>query len=158
MSLTYPATPSLFRRNEPKPALRDVSFSMDEADNLGIVGESGSGKTTLGSCLLRILQPESGAIRYTMRDGRELDLSGLNRSGLRPVHREIRMVFQDPFASLNPRMTVEQAIGEPLRMHGLADGAALRERVRDLLRKVGLPGMRHGGIRTHSAAGSGNGS
>ena len=139
VSLTYPAPPSLFRRNEPKLALKDVSFSMGQADNLGIVGESGSGKTTLGSCLLRILQPDSGAIRYTMRDGREVDLAALDRGELRSVHREMRMVFQDPFASLNPRMTVEQAIGEPLRMHGLADGAALRARVADLLRKVGLP-------------------
>ncbi len=140
LGLTYPARPSLFRRAEPpKPALQDVSFDMFEGENLGVVGESGSGKTTLGNCIIRVLQPTTGEIRYGMRDGRNLDLARLDRPGLRPVHREMRMVFQDPFASLNPRMTIEHAVGEPLRVNGLLAGEALRQKVRSLLTTVGLP-------------------
>jgi peptide/nickel transport system ATP-binding protein len=141
LNLTYPARPTLFRRADPaKPALNAVSFDMFEGENLGIVGESGSGKTTLGNCIIRVLQPSSGSIRYTMRDGHDLELARLDRPGLRPIHREMRMVFQDPFASLNPRMTVEQAVAEPLRVNHILAGDALREKVRDLLGMVGLPG------------------
>ncbi len=140
LTMTYPAQASLFR--PPKPpthAVRGVSFDLYEGENLGIVGESGSGKTTIGSCLIRILQPTGGSVRYRMRDGATRDLVQLDRDGLRPVHREIRMVFQDPFASLNPRMTVEQCIGEPLLVNGLLSGKALSQRVRELLVRVGLP-------------------
>ncbi len=140
LDLTYPARPTLFRRAEPpKPALKGVSFDMFEGENLGIVGESGSGKTTLGNCIIRVLQPSGGSIRYTMRDGYDLELASLDRPGLRPVHREMRMVFQDPFASLNPRMTVEQVVAEPLRVNHILAGDALREKVRHLLGIVGLP-------------------
>jgi peptide/nickel transport system ATP-binding protein len=140
VSLAYPSQPTLFRRRDPpKQALKRVSFDMFEGENLGIVGESGSGKTTLGNCIIRVLRPSAGSIRYTMRDERNVELTTLNRAGLRPVHREMRMVFQDPFASLNPRMTVEQVVGEPLRVNGLLDGAPLRDRVKELLATVGLP-------------------
>jgi peptide/nickel transport system ATP-binding protein len=140
VTLTYPAQATFFSR--PKPpvqALKGISFDLFEGENLGIVGESGSGKTTLGNCLIRVLQPSSGAVRYTLRDGRTLDLAQLPRPALKQVHRELRMVFQDPFASLNPRMTVEQIVGEPLLMHGVLSGARLRTRVRELLGSVNLP-------------------
>ena len=141
LSLTYPAQPRLFRRADPPaPALKSVSFDMFEGENLGIVGESGSGKTTLGNCIIRVLQPTGGSVRYTMRDRAERELVGLDRSGLYPVHREMRMIFQDPFASLNPRMTIEQVVSEPLRMHHLLAGEALRRKVSGLLEMVGLPG------------------
>ncbi len=140
LSLTYPAQPRLFGRPQPpKPALTDVSFDLFEGENLGIVGESGSGKTTLGNCLMRVLRPDAGSMHYMARGGATVDLALLDRRGLRRVHREVRMVFQDPFASLNPRMTIEQSVGEPLRMHGLLSGPALRQRVQALLVSVGLP-------------------
>jgi len=140
VSLTYPAQASLFRRAKPPtPALRGVSFDLHEGENLGIVGESGSGKTTLGSCLIRVLKPTTGEVRYQHRDGHIVDLAGLDREGLLVAHREIRMIFQDPFASLNPRMTVEQCIGEPLLVGGILEGKPLQMRVRQLLGMVGLP-------------------
>jgi peptide/nickel transport system ATP-binding protein len=140
VTLTYPAQATLFRKAKPPvPAVRGVSFDLFEGENLGIVGESGSGKTTLGNCLIRVLQATSGQIHYTRRDGQTVELVGLQRPELRAVHREIRMVFQDPFASLNPRMTVEQVVGEPLLVNGLLSGAALSRRVAELLTMVGLP-------------------
>jgi peptide/nickel transport system ATP-binding protein len=140
LSLVYPAQASLFRRAKPpQPAVRGVSFDVFEGENLGIVGESGSGKTTLGSCLIRVLQPTTGQVRYRMRDGASVDLASLDRADLRPVHRELRMIFQDPFAALNPRMTVAQCIGEPLLVNHVLSGAALRRRVHELLGMVGLP-------------------
>ncbi|MBN8891789.1 MAG: ABC transporter ATP-binding protein [Rhodospirillales bacterium] len=140
LALTYPAQASLFRKAKPPtPAVRGVSFDLYEGENLGIVGESGSGKTTLGSCLIRVLRPTAGQVSYRLRDGQEAELATLDRAGLKPVHREMRMIFQDPFASLNPRMTVEQCIGEPLRVNGLLSGAPLSRRVRELLGMVGLP-------------------
>ena len=140
VTLAYPPQTSLFRKPiVPPPAVRDVSFDLFEGENLGIVGESGSGKTTLGNCLIRVLTPGDGEIVYRKRDGDEVDLVKLDRAGLRPVHREIRMVFQDPFASLNPRMTVAQVVGEPLLVNGLLSGRALSARVSELLMKVGLP-------------------
>ncbi len=140
LSLIYPAQSSLFRKAKPPtPALTGVSFDLHEGENLGIVGESGSGKTTLGACLIRVLKPTTGEVRYRLRDGTWRDLASLDRAGLRPVHREIRMVFQDPFASLNPRMTIEQCVGEPLLVNGVLSGRALQLRVRELLGRVGLP-------------------
>jgi peptide/nickel transport system ATP-binding protein len=139
LSLTYPAQVSLFRKAKPPaPALRGASFDLYEGENLGIVGESGSGKTTLGSCLIRILRPTTGSVTYRLRDGSSAELATLDRPGLKPVHREIRMIFQDPFASLNPRMTIEQCVGEPLLVNKLLSGAALSRRVRELLGMVGL--------------------
>ena len=139
--LTYPAQGSLFRKTvQPAPTLQGISFDLHEGENLGIVGESGSGKTTLGNCIIRVLQPSAGSIRYTRRDGTVEDLAALDRDALRAARREIRMIVQDPFASLNPRMTVEQCIGEPLLVNGILQGQALRDRVAQLLTMVGLPG------------------
>jgi peptide/nickel transport system ATP-binding protein len=140
VTLTYPAQPSLFRRAKPpNAALRGINFDLYEGENLGIVGESGSGKTTLGNCMIRVLQATTGSVRYTMRNGETVDMVGLPRQALRRVHREIRMVFQDPYASLNPRMTIAQVVGEPLLVNGLLSGDALARRVAELLATVGLP-------------------
>ncbi len=140
LTLTYPPQASLFRRARPSaPAVRDVSFDLYEGENLGIVGESGSGKTTLGLALIRVVDPTLGKVSYRRRDGRVVDLATLDGAGLRQAHREIRMVFQDPFASLNPRMTVQQIVGEPLLVNRVLAGAALGARVRELLAMVGLP-------------------
>jgi peptide/nickel transport system ATP-binding protein len=120
-------------------AVADVDLTLHAGENLGVVGESGSGKTTLGRCILRVFETSGGALRYKARDGRELDLTQLGENGMRDIRREIRMVFQDPFASLNPRMNVEQIIGEPLLVNGGLSGAALERRVKELLDVVGLP-------------------
>ena len=137
---TYPAQATLFTRAKPPfQALRGVSFDLMEGENLGIVGESGSGKTTLGNCVIQVLRPTEGAVRYTDRAGVTQDLATLGRERLRLVHREMRMVFQDPFAALNARMTVGQCVGEPLLVNGMLSGQPLRARVAELLAMVGLP-------------------
>ena len=141
LGMIYPGQSRLFGRAQPPTvAMQAVSFDLHEGENLGIVGESGSGKTTLGSCLIRVLKPTTGSVSYTLRDGSVRELSNIDRNGLKPVHREIRMVFQDPFASLNPRMTVGQCIGEPLLVNKVMRGADLAARVEALLGMVGLSG------------------
>jgi peptide/nickel transport system ATP-binding protein len=116
----------------------NVSLDLHPGENLGIVGESGSGKTTLGRLILRTVEPTSGSITYNDRDGRSVDVTKLSRRELRGFHRDVRLVFQDPFASLNPRLTVKEVIGDPLFVAGLARGAALERRVGELMELVGL--------------------
>jgi len=129
----------LFRRNAPEVrAVDGISLEVRAGETLGVVGESGSGKTTLGRCILRVVDPTGGAIRYRRRDGSVTDLAKAQGEDLRTARREIRMVFQDPFASLNPRMTVEQIVAEPLLVNGLARGAELHQRVLALLERVGI--------------------
>ena len=118
-------------------AVDGVSFTLREGEALGIVGESGSGKTTVGRCIARVYDPNAGVIDY-----RGQDLARASRSDLQKTRQQIRMIFQDPFASLNPRMTVKQIIAEPLVVNGIASGKALDARVGELLADVGLdPGM-----------------
>jgi peptide/nickel transport system ATP-binding protein len=119
-------------------AVDDVSLDLYPGENLGIVGESGSGKTTLGRLILRTVEPTSGTITYAPSDGRSVDVTALSKRDLRAYHRDVRLVFQDPFASLNPRMTVKDIIGDPLAVSGLAHGAALEKRVAELMDLVGL--------------------
>jgi len=119
-------------------AVDDVSFAIREGETLGLVGESGCGKTTLGRCVLRVYSPTAGEILYAGSDGRTVDLAGLGRRELRPYRREIRMVFQDPQSSLNPRLSVLQIVGEPILVNGVAAGRELEDRVAALLRRVGL--------------------
>ena len=116
-------------------AVDDISFTIGRGEVLGLVGESGSGKTTVGRTVLRALEPTQGRI---LLDG--ADIAGLSRRALRPHRRRMQLVFQDPFSSLNPRLTVGSAIAEPLVIHKLArDRRQQRERVAELLRLVGLP-------------------
>jgi peptide/nickel transport system ATP-binding protein len=136
----FPARRRLFRPTPPPlVAVNDVTLELRAGEALGIVGESGSGKTTLGRCVLGLFEGLGGRILYTGRDGESHDLLALSQAQLRPLRREIRLVFQDPFSSLNPRMTVEQIIGEPMLVNGTHQGAALRARVAELLGLVGLP-------------------
>jgi oligopeptide transport system ATP-binding protein len=114
-------------------AVDDVSFAVGEGETLGLVGESGCGKSTLARSILQLLKPTSGSVRF-----RGKELTDLSRRELRPLRREMQMIFQDPYASLNPRKRVGQIVGDPLKLHGLASGGELRNRVESLLDRVGL--------------------
>ncbi len=125
---------SLSRMNATVKAVDDVSLEILPGETLGLVGESGCGKSTLGRTVLRLLDPTAGQIFF---DGH--DITTMSQGNLRPVRREMQMIFQDPYASLNPRMSVGSIVAEPIEIHGLARNAAeRRERVTALLEKVGL--------------------
>ena len=119
-------------------AVDDVSFVIREGETLGLVGESGCGKTTTARCILRAMVPSDGQILFRTREGRVVDLAPLSRKDLRPLRPQIQMIFQDPFGSLNPRMTVFDNIGEPLLVNGLRDRRARMARVEELVGLVGL--------------------
>ncbi len=114
-------------------AVDDVSFNIYSGETLGLVGESGSGKTTVGRTMLRLYEPTDGQVIFD-----ETDLMSIRGGELRHMRRRMQMIFQDPYASLNPRMTVGSIVGEPLEVHGIAHGKEKRERVQELLRLVGL--------------------
>lgn len=119
-------------------AVDDVSFEVKKGETLALVGESGCGKTTAARCILRAYRPTSGQILLRLGDERIVDISGLSRRGLYPVRRHMQMIFQDPSTSLNPRMTLLDNIGEPLLVNGMKDRGERVERVKELLRLVGL--------------------
>ncbi|MBV9960467.1 MAG: dipeptide ABC transporter ATP-binding protein [Acidobacteria bacterium] len=114
-------------------AVDGVTFEILRGETLGLVGESGCGKSTVGRCLLRLIEPTDGEVLFEGRD-----VLRLGRGALRELRREMQIIFQDPYASLNPRLTVLQIVSEPLKIHGLGDKGERRERVAELLRRVGL--------------------
>lgn len=122
----------------PTKAVDNVSFDLAPGESLGLVGESGSGKTTLARCLLRAISPTAGEILFRPPGSGPVDLAKVTDRELKPLRQHVQMVFQDPYSSLNPRMTVREIVGEPLVIHGLARGAELDERVAEMLRRVGL--------------------
>jgi ABC-type oligopeptide transport system ATPase subunit len=123
----------ILRKGARIAAVDDVSFSIEEGETYGLVGESGSGKTTTGRCMLRLVEPTSGEVRF-----RGQNVLALSRRRMREARREMQIVFQDPYSSLNPRMRAQQIVEEPLVIHRLGNRAARRERVEELFRLVGL--------------------
>jgi len=119
-------------------AVDGVDFHIDEGETLGLVGESGCGKTTTARCVLRAIEPTQGQIQIRGADGSVVDLGQVSPRELRALRRQMQMIFQDPFTSLNPRMTLLDLVGEPLLVHGLANRREREERVADLLTRVGL--------------------
>ncbi|MEA3336253.1 MAG: oligopeptide/dipeptide ABC transporter ATP-binding protein [Chloroflexota bacterium] len=119
-------------------AVDGVSFSLRENEIMGLVGESGCGKTTTGRAILRLYDPTDGEVWYWRANGEGIDVAQISKSEMKPLRREMRMIFQDPFSSLNPRFTVKDIIGEPLIIHGEAKGKELEDRVAELMRAVGL--------------------
>ena len=136
LKMYFPVTSGiLFQRTVAHvKAVDDINFTVRRGETLGLVGESGCGKTTTGRCILQLYKPTEGEVLF---DGQ--DLTKLNNKQMRRMRREMQVIFQDPYSSLNPRMTAGNIIGEPLVVHGLVKGKAeYRERVADLLQNVGL--------------------
>lgn len=130
----YPIRKGLFSRTVGQVrAVDGLSFDLMPGETLGLVGESGCGKTTTGRCILRLVEPSAGEVRFAGRD-----VLGMPARELRSLRREMQIVFQDPYSSLNPRLTIGGMLAEPLAIHGLAKGAAARARVAELLERVGL--------------------
>jgi len=119
-------------------AVDGVSFSLDPGETLALVGESGCGKTTTSRCILRALAPTEGQILFRTGEGAVVDMARLPKSRLRPLRRQMQMIFQDPFSSLNPRKTLLDIVGEPLLVNGIRDRRERVERVAELLRLVGM--------------------
>lgn len=143
----------LLGKSQKVKAVDDVSFELYPGETLGVVGESGCGKSTLGQAMVRLVEPDSGEVLFDMTDKDEddpvepdggkirsqrEDITQLSRGRLREMRKDIQYIFQDPYSSLNPRMTVGDIIGEPLKIHDIADGAERTERIHELLDEVGL--------------------
>ena len=144
----FPIRSGLFRRRTGEiHAVDDVSFTLRAGETLGIVGESGCGKSTLARTVMRLLEPTAGRIFF-----KGLDITGYSRKQLREVRREIQIVFQDPYASLSPRMTVRDIVAEPLRVHGLYNERGGAGKIAELLERVGL-NPEHGNRFPHEFSG-----
>ena len=144
----FPVRRGLMRRvTGAVQAVTDVSFTLGAGETLAIVGESGCGKSTAGRTILRLHEPTSGRVLLNGRD-----VFSLSPAELRAARREMQMIFQDPFGSLNPRMTVREVIAEPLRLHGMAGGAGLDRRIDEVLGMAGLSSW-HAGRYPHEFSG-----
>ena len=134
----YPARHTfLGRKGGTIRAVDDVSFHIERGETLGLVGESGCGKTTTARCILRAVEPTEGKILFHDAES-DVDVRALKGPALREFRKHMQLIFQDPYSSLNPRMTVREIIGEPLIVHGVTGGSRLKERVRALMKQVGL--------------------
>ena len=129
----YSSRRGLFSRGQAVRAVDEVSFTVTPGETFGLVGESGCGKTTTGRCILRLIEPTSGEVRF-----KDLNLAALSSRELRRARRHLQIVFQDPYSSLNPRMRVGEIVAEPLVIHRIGDGATRAAKVRELFELVGL--------------------
>ncbi|MFP9136870.1 ABC transporter ATP-binding protein [Devosia sp. XGJD_8] len=140
LALHFPLNPGFFGRPTAYlKAIDGVSLTINQGETVGVVGESGSGKTTLGRTLLRVYNPTGGQVHYWRGDGTSVDIASLGKAGMKSLYGEVRMVFQDPHSSLNPRMTIYQIISEPLRTNTDMSEHQMMDRVQELLTRVGLP-------------------
>ena len=152
---TYSATGFLKHSEAPLPALHDVSFDIAPEETLGLVRHSGSGKTTVGRAILRLIEPTSGRVMMRAPTGEPVDVTALGTEELRTFRRYMQMVFQDPYTSLNPRLSIRDVVEEPLRIHKTVAPSDVADRTRQLLEQVGLdrsvlnqrPGTLSGGQR-----------
>jgi oligopeptide transport system ATP-binding protein len=133
LEVHYRTGGGLFRETKLVRAVDGVSFDIKKGETLGLVGESGCGKSTLGKAILRLIEPTGGKVLYNGKD-----LAHLPRAAMREQRKHLQMIFQDPYASLNPRMTVGNIIGEPIHTFGLSKGRSIESQVQDLMETVGL--------------------
>ena len=139
LKMHFPLREGLLQRQKGViKAVDGVSFELGEREVMGLVGESGCGKTTVGRALLRLYDPTGGEVLFHRADGSWVDVAQLNRREMKDLRKEMRMIFQDPFSSLNPRLTVRDIIAEPLVIHKAASGADITARVAELMESVGL--------------------
>jgi oligopeptide/dipeptide ABC transporter ATP-binding protein len=139
LKMYFPLYSGLFQRvSGHVKAVDGVSHFLREREVLGLVGESGCGKTTVGRTILRLYDPTSGEIRFRRASGEWVDIAKISLHDMKPLRRELRMIFQDPFSSLNPRLTVKDIISEPLEIHNVAHGRKAEERVAEVMEAVGL--------------------